>query len=76
MRSPVPRRALTGRDAAGKSVFKSFDVTPNAVEIDTNPGLTFYELYSIAGTPQLTGHEPDPMQQNMKDFPGPGGTNF
>ena len=23
-----PRRALTGRDASGKSVFQSFDVTP------------------------------------------------
>jgi hypothetical protein len=25
---PTPRRALTGRDESGKSVFKSFDVTP------------------------------------------------
>ena len=25
---PPPKRALTGRDEAGKSVFKSFDVTP------------------------------------------------
>ncbi|MEI5665406.1 hypothetical protein WBO78_07020 [Bosea sp. CCNWLW174] len=31
---PPPKRALTGRDAAGKSVFKSFDVTPKVVEID------------------------------------------
>jgi len=74
--SPVPRRALTGRDAAGKSVFKSFDVTPNVVEIDSNPGLTFYELYSTEGTPRLTGQEPDPMLQKTKAFPGPGGTNF
>ncbi len=53
--SPVPRRALTGRDAAGKSVFKSFDVTPNIVEITSNPGLTFYELYSTESAPSLTG---------------------
>src|SRR5438270_5200180 len=74
--TPVPRRALTGRDAAGKSVFKSFDVTPNVVEIDSNPGLTFYELYSTEAMPQLTGLEADPMLQKTKAFPAPGGTNF
>ena len=26
-----PRRALTGRDASGRSVFQSFDVTPQVV---------------------------------------------
>src|SRR3954453_13684889 len=36
---PPPKRALTGRDAASKSVFKSIDVTPKVVEIDSNPGL-------------------------------------
>lgn len=74
--SPVPRRALTGRDAAGKSVFKSFDVTPNVVEITSNPGLTFYELYSTEGAPSLTGQEPDPMLQKTKAFPPAGGSNF
>jgi len=74
--SPVPRRALTGRDTTGKSVFKSFDVTPNVVEIDSNPGLTFYELYSTEGTPSVTGQEPDPMLQKTKAFPAQGGTNF
>ena len=61
--------AATGRDAAGKSVFKSFDVTPNVVEIISSPGLTFYELYSTEGTPSLTGQEPDPMLQKTKAFP-------
>jgi hypothetical protein len=28
---PAPKRALTGRDEAGKSVFKSFDVTSKVV---------------------------------------------
>lgn len=73
---PPPKRALTGRDAAGKSVFKSFDVTPKVVEIDSNPGLTFYELYMTEGVPQLTGLEADPMLQGTKAFPGPGGTMF
>src|SRR4051812_41174985 len=36
---PPPKRALTGRDEAGKSVFKSFDVTPMVAEIDSSPGL-------------------------------------
>ena len=73
---PPPRRALTGRDQAGKSVFKSFDVTSKVVEIDANPGLTFYELYMTEGVPRLTGLEPDPMREGTKAFPGPGGTMF
>ncbi len=73
---PPPRRALTGRDEAGKSVFKSFDVTSKVVEIDSNPGLTFYELYMTEGVPRLTGLEPDPMLGGTKAFPGPGGTMF
>lgn len=73
---PPPKRALTGRDAAGKSVFKSFDVTTKVVEIDNNPGLTFYELYMTEDVPRLTGLEPDPMLKGTIAFPGPGGTMF
>ena len=73
---PPPRRALTGRDAAGKSVFRSFDVTPGVVDIDSNPGLTFYELYATEGVPELTGREADPMPGKIRDFPGPGGSYF
>jgi hypothetical protein len=73
---PPPKRALTGRNEAGKSVFKSFDVTSKVVEIDSNPGLTFYELYRTEGVPQLTGLEPDPMLKGTIGFPGPGGTMF
>ena len=73
---PPPKRALTGRDDAGRSVFRSFDVTSKVVEIDSNPGLTFYELYMTEGVPQLTGLEPDPMLKGTKAFPGPGGTMF
>jgi quercetin dioxygenase-like cupin family protein len=73
---PPPKRALTGRDTAGKSVFKSFDVTPKVVNIDANPGLTFYELYRTESVPQLTGLEPDPMLAGTVAFPGPGGTMF
>jgi quercetin dioxygenase-like cupin family protein len=73
---PPPKRVLTGRDEAGKSVFKSFDVTPKVVEIDNNPGLTFYEVYMTEGVPRLTGLEPDPMLAGTIGFPGPGGTMF
>jgi len=73
---PPPKRALTGRDEAGNSVFKSFGVTSKVVEIDSNPGLTFYELYMTEGVPRLTGLEPDPMVEGTKAFPGPGGTMF
>jgi mannose-6-phosphate isomerase-like protein (cupin superfamily) len=73
---PPPKRVVTGRDGAGKSVFKSLDVTSKVVEIDANPGLTFYELYMTEGVPGLTGLEPDPMLAGTKAFPGPGGTLF
>ncbi len=73
---PPPKRVLTGRDEAGKSVFKSFDVTPVVADIDSNPGLTFYELYMTEGVPGLTGLESDPMLKGTKAFPGPGGTMF
>jgi len=73
---PPPKRALTGRNEAGKSVFKSVDVTSKVVDIDSNPGLTFYELYMTEGVPQLTGLEPDPMLKGTVGFPGPGGTMF
>lgn len=73
---PPPRRVLTGRDEAGKSVFKSVDVTPKVVEIDSNPGLTFFELYRTEGVPRLTGLELDPMLEGTTAFPGPGGTLF
>ena len=73
---PPPKRVLTGRDEAGKSVFKSVDVTPKVVEIENNPGLTFYELYLTDGVPRLTGLEPDPMLKGTIGFPGPGGTMF
>ena len=73
---PPPKRVLTGRDAAGKSVFKSFDVTPKVVNIDSSPGLTFHEMYITEDVPRLTGQEPDPMLKGTKAFPGPGGTMF
>jgi len=73
---PPPKRVLTGRDAGGKSIFKSLDVTPKVVRIDSNPGLTFYELYLTEGIPQLTGMEPDPLLQGTRAFPDPGGTMF
>lgn len=73
---PAPKRVVTGRDESGKSVFKSIDVTSKVVEIDNNPGLTFYELYRTESVPRLTGLEPDPMLAGTVGFPGPGGTMF
>jgi hypothetical protein len=35
------RRALTGRDESGKSVFVSFDATPCVIAFETRPGLVF-----------------------------------
>ena len=72
---PPPKRALTGRDEAGKSVFKSFEVTPKVVEIDSNPGLTFYELYMTEDVPRLTGNRTR-CSRERKPFPGPAARCF
>jgi hypothetical protein len=74
--SSTPRRALTGRDEANKSIFKSFDVTPQVLRFKSAPGLVFYELYATDGLPELSGHEPDPMLTKKGSFPRPGGTLF
>jgi len=71
-----PRRALTGRDASGKSIFQSFDVTPQIVTFESRPGLTFYEIYATDNVPRLTGREPDPMTTKKGSFPKPHGSLF
>jgi mannose-6-phosphate isomerase-like protein (cupin superfamily) len=71
-----PRRALTGRDESGRSIFQSFDVTPQVVKFDTAAGLTFYELYATDDVPHLTGKEPDPMITKKGSFPKPNGSLF
>jgi mannose-6-phosphate isomerase-like protein (cupin superfamily) len=73
---PTPRHALTGRDDSGKSIFKSFDVTPQVVAFASSPGLAFHELYSTEGVPRVTGQEPDPMLTKKGSFPAPGGSLF
>jgi mannose-6-phosphate isomerase-like protein (cupin superfamily) len=71
-----PRRAITGRDAGGKSVFQSFDVTPQVINFESVPGLAFYELYATDDVPRLTGKEPDPMTTKKGSFPKPNGSLF
>lgn len=73
---PPPRRALTGRDASGKSIFQSFDVTPQIVTFESRPGLAFYEIYATDDVPRLTGREPDPMTTKKGSFPKPHGSLF
>ncbi len=72
----IPKRALTGRDEAGKSVFKSFELTPQIVTFDSRPGVAYYEMYATDGIPRATGHEPDPMLTKKGGFPAPGATWF
>jgi hypothetical protein len=73
---PAPRRALTGRDTSGKSIFRSFDVTPQVVTFASMPGLAFYEIYATDDVPRLTGREPDPMTTKKGSFPNPRGSLF
>jgi Cupin domain len=71
-----PRRALTGRAASGKSIFQSFDVTPQIVTFESRPGVAFYEIYATDDVPRLTGREPDPMTTKKGSFPKPHGSLF
>lgn len=73
---PIPRRALTGRDGTGKSVFKSFGATSQIVTFDSSPGVAYYEMYATDGVPSVTGQEPDPMLTKKGSFPAPGATLF
>ena len=61
---------------AGKSVFQSFDVTPQVINFKSFPGLAFYELYATDDVPRLTGKEPDPMTTKKGSFPKPNGSLF
>ena len=74
---PPPKRALTGRDEAGKSVFKSFDVTSKVVEIDSNPGLSsFYETLHDGGCARAHRPGAGSDAQGNERLSGPGGTIF
>lgn len=42
---PPLKRAMTGRDEPGKSMFESLDTISKVAEIDSHPGLTFYVFY-------------------------------
>jgi mannose-6-phosphate isomerase-like protein (cupin superfamily) len=76
--SPPPelRRALTGRDGTGKSVFVSFAPPPRVITYETSPGLVFWEMYATQSTPSLTGLEPDPTPGLANLVAGPGETRF
>jgi len=73
---PEIRRALTGRDDAGKSVFVSFAPPPRVITYETLPGLVFWEMYATQATPSLTGREPDPTPGLTNLVAGPGETRF
>ena len=73
---PPPKRALTGRDEAGKSVFKSFDVTLQGGGDRFQSGTDFLRALHDRG--RARAHRPGagPDAAGTKAFPGPGGTMF
>ena len=70
------RRALTGRDPSGKSVFASVGPSPRIVNFLTMPGLAFWEMYATHGTRSLTGREQDPIPSITRMVPQAGETRF
>jgi len=74
--APEIRRALTGRDDTGKSVFVSLAAPPRIITYESLPGLVFWEMYATQATPSLTGREPDPTPGLSNLVAGPGETRF
>ncbi len=55
---------------------RSFDVTSKVVEIDSNPGPTFYELYRTEGCQGSPAWSRIRCSRAPRRFPGPGGSLF
>lgn len=60
----IPRRVVTGHDAAGRSVFASDGPTPASTAV--GDGVAFHELWNTAGAPTpITASEPEPTDREL-----------
>ncbi|WP_454736148.1 cupin domain-containing protein [Cupriavidus necator] len=73
------RRFVTGRDAAGNSIFIAEGPAPRAKAFDTIPGHAFAQPWAtppLPPLPALADGPADPTLGNASLVPAPGGTSF
>ena len=72
----VPRRVVTGHDAAGKSVFLSDGLVP-VVRHLVGEGVGFYEIWNTGAMPApVAADEAEPTQRDLTVPPSPNGTKI
>ena len=72
----VPRRVVTGHDAAGKSVFLSDGLVP-VVRHLAGEGVGFYEIWNTGAMPApVAADEAEPTQRDLTVPPSPNGTKI
>jgi quercetin dioxygenase-like cupin family protein len=71
----IPRRVVTGHDAAGRSVFLSDGPTPTTRT--AGDGVQFHELWSTDAMPvPIAADEPEPTARELSVPPGPNGVKI
>lgn len=74
--APVPRRVVTGHDAAGTSVVLSDGPVPVSRQIPED-GVAFHEVWSTGGAPApITAVEDEPTEGALAVPPPPRGTRI
>ncbi len=68
------RQVVTGRDASGKSIVVSDEITPG-IEVGVMPGSPFYMVWGTEDGVPTVGTKPQ-SPAIFPFFPGPGGTRF
>jgi hypothetical protein len=70
------KRVVTGRNAAGESVFLSAGDAPCSHDYEHIPGMSITQLWSTPGSPRLDDPIKDPTSSLSSIVPGPGGTQL
>jgi mannose-6-phosphate isomerase-like protein (cupin superfamily) len=71
------KRVVTGRNAAGESVFVSVGDAPNAHDFEHIPGMSAVQLWGTPAVPKLNDAAfADPTRSQSSIVPGPGGTQL
>jgi mannose-6-phosphate isomerase-like protein (cupin superfamily) len=70
------KRVVTGRNAAGESVFVSSGDAPCTHDFVAIPGMSVTQLWSTPAAPEIPQTVADPTAAIKSIVPGPGGTQF
>ena len=69
------RRAVTGRDRAGKSIFASEGPVPRGVAMNGVPRFRIDEVWTAAGVPELPASPENPRWPSIRSFQIPAAPN-